>query len=433
MKKRFCRDALSLLFLMLLCLKIPAQQKALKVGDPIPPELWTTPFQIVNSPQKVTTLEADRGKLILLDFWATWCGSCLQNFLKLAPLEKEFGEKLKIVPVTKQSRAELEKFFATKNGQKYSHLQSISDDKYLSALFPNKGIPYIVWLKDGKVLNTTDGPQVTFENIQNILKGDNSTLQTVLQLDRSRPLMLAEQYDLERETTLLNYALLSKGKIRAAGSGTGFHNRGSITYGRQFTNRPLLAIYHGIASQIFETRGDRLSKIRIVNFTKDPSLLEISKSDSDQIRDEKSYSFEFIVPISQVDTLYPQMLEALNNYSGYKGEIIRQSQKCLILRKRSHSKKKTIVSSSISNKVETSSAEAIVASLNEMSITEIPILIESGLDIQISREIYKLNDFSSVKNALKSAGFQLDEEQREILMLIIKDGQFTNPIIPTKL
>ena len=86
MKNKFCREILFLAFLALLFLQLPAQQKALKIGDTIPEEIWTTPLPMGNSPEKTTTLAKDRDKLILLDFLATWCGSCLKNFPKMEEL-----------------------------------------------------------------------------------------------------------------------------------------------------------------------------------------------------------------------------------------------------------------------------------------------------------------------------------------------------------
>jgi hypothetical protein len=58
-------------------------------------------------------------------------------------------------------------------------------------LFPHKGVPYIVWIKDGKLLNTTDGEQVTEKTIQEVLEekffpSDGSTN------EQERPLMLSE-------------------------------------------------------------------------------------------------------------------------------------------------------------------------------------------------------------------------------------------------
>ncbi|MGH9775967.1 MAG: TlpA family protein disulfide reductase [Candidatus Acidiferrales bacterium] len=38
-----------------------------------------------------------RGKVTLLDFWATWCGPCREEIPELNDLQKEFGDKLQIL------------------------------------------------------------------------------------------------------------------------------------------------------------------------------------------------------------------------------------------------------------------------------------------------------------------------------------------------
>jgi hypothetical protein len=106
-------------------------------------------------------------------------------------LQKQFGDKIKILAVSNQDRLVLEKFFASKNGQRYKNV-SVAGDKMFHQLFPHKGVPYIIWIKDGKLLNTTDGEQVTEKTIQEVLGGENSSLQTVVQMSRDRPLMLSE-------------------------------------------------------------------------------------------------------------------------------------------------------------------------------------------------------------------------------------------------
>jgi thiol-disulfide isomerase/thioredoxin len=34
------------------------------------------------------------GKLMILDFWATWCGACISKFPKLDSLQKKYADKL---------------------------------------------------------------------------------------------------------------------------------------------------------------------------------------------------------------------------------------------------------------------------------------------------------------------------------------------------
>ncbi len=306
MKNKFCRGIYSLTFLTLLFLQIPAQQKALKIGDAIPEEIWTAPLQVVNGPEKITTLAKDRDKLILLDFWATWCSSCLKNFPKMEALEKQFGDQLKIIPVTKENRATLDKFFATKNGQRYKHIISVADDKIFSTAFPHKGVPFIVWIKDGKVLNTTDAEQVTKETIVEALANRQSSLQTVVQMDMHRPIMLSDNFDLEQNTKLLSYSFFSKGRMRGAGFGSFEHRSGKVIYGRQMTNSSLLNIYQTVAYQLFNQQDDSFTSKRTINLVKDPTQITFPLNQREN--DPNLYSYGYLVPLSQADALYANML-----------------------------------------------------------------------------------------------------------------------------
>jgi thiol-disulfide isomerase/thioredoxin len=59
--------------------------KALKVGDTLPD--FAT-FQLEGK------LPAElNGKVILLDFWASWCGPCKESFPVMEDLHKKYGEK----------------------------------------------------------------------------------------------------------------------------------------------------------------------------------------------------------------------------------------------------------------------------------------------------------------------------------------------------
>lgn len=79
---------LSLLFQVLVCLKIRAQQQTFKVGETLPEDFWTKNHQIVNSPTESITLSEHRDKLILLDFWNIWCNASLIALLKMEEVQR---------------------------------------------------------------------------------------------------------------------------------------------------------------------------------------------------------------------------------------------------------------------------------------------------------------------------------------------------------
>ena len=49
---------------------------------------------------KPVTLSAARGKLVLLDFWASWCAPCLVELPRLIDLKKRNAGRLEIIGVS---------------------------------------------------------------------------------------------------------------------------------------------------------------------------------------------------------------------------------------------------------------------------------------------------------------------------------------------
>jgi thiol-disulfide isomerase/thioredoxin len=63
-----------------------ARAETLKVGDAAPA------FTAKTLDGKPITLETYRGRYVLLNFWATWCGPCIAEFPHLEAIHKEFGD-----------------------------------------------------------------------------------------------------------------------------------------------------------------------------------------------------------------------------------------------------------------------------------------------------------------------------------------------------
>jgi len=151
--------------------------KPLQIGDTIPEALWNLPLQMAKPGQKgstTVTLKDYKGKLIILDFWATWCGPCVASMPKLDSLQKKFVNNLVVLPNTKESVQQVLPFLAQKSIQ----LPSVVNARLLDKWFPHRTIPHQVWIKDGKVKSVTRASSATPKNIITMLKqGDVRMLQ----------------------------------------------------------------------------------------------------------------------------------------------------------------------------------------------------------------------------------------------------------------
>lgn len=425
----FCRGFLSLVFTIVAATTAFAQNKPLKIGEPLPESIWTTPLQVVNHPQKTITLAPDKNKLILLDFWATWCSSCLKNFPRMEELQKHFGDKIKVLTVSNQSRTVLENFFASKNGLRYKNVVSVTGDKIFHEMFPHTGVPFIVWIKDGKLLNTTDAEQVTEKTIAEVLGNQQSSLQTVVQIDKSKPLMLSDNFDIEKSSTLLAYSFISKGRMRSVSYGTWFHRQGSITYGRQFTNLSLLEIYSAIADELFSRSGDNFTPKRLINLIQHPEQIDFDTSTAGNEINDKLYNVDYILPKNLSDSLYKGMLKFINDNTTYDASIEKKLTKCLVLKRTSEKDKiATKGGEFIDSFLKTPSVlqnaplEFMLSMLNANNkITALPVIDETGYKGKVDLQFTTVSDLKTLQKELSRYDLTLEETQRNLPMFVIKD------------
>jgi thiol-disulfide isomerase/thioredoxin len=77
-------------------------------------------FKMDDLDGKPLSLAASHGKVILLNFWATWCGPCRAEIPDLIELQKKYGDTLQIIglDVDDDDVAEVKKF-VEKNGVNY--------------------------------------------------------------------------------------------------------------------------------------------------------------------------------------------------------------------------------------------------------------------------------------------------------------------------
>ena len=125
------------------------QTAALKIGDQMPD---ITINNVINYKSNSLKLSDFKGKLLILDFWATWCGACVFTFPKTDSLQKAFEGKIQFLSIAYQSEKEIIPFIQRIEKSKGLKIITAMGDNELSKLFPHHVFPHYVWIgTDGRV------------------------------------------------------------------------------------------------------------------------------------------------------------------------------------------------------------------------------------------------------------------------------------------
>jgi thiol-disulfide isomerase/thioredoxin len=105
------------------------------------------------------TLADFKGKVIVLDFWATWCGPCKVEIPHFIEFQDKYGAKgLQIVGISVDDPVDKLAPYIKEMGMNYVVLQGLGHDDVQDAYGPIMGIPVSVMIsRDGKICATHTG------------------------------------------------------------------------------------------------------------------------------------------------------------------------------------------------------------------------------------------------------------------------------------
>ena len=108
-------------------------------------KIWARSFLNQKAPELVVekwlTKEPDRkGKFVLIDFWATWCGPCRKAIPELNALHKKFGDKLIVIGVSDEQEAKVKAM----NDPKIEYFSAIDTRARTKKAVGVNGIPHVL-------------------------------------------------------------------------------------------------------------------------------------------------------------------------------------------------------------------------------------------------------------------------------------------------
>lgn len=136
----------------------------LAVGDTVPDLIFD---KVLNHSKETIALSEFKDQFLILDFWTTYCVSCIQSFPKLNQIQDQYQGEVKILLVSEYGDLQHnQNFFESRKGDKRINLPSIVGDSVLKELFPHRGVPFVVWIDGNRIVRAfTNHIAVTSENV----------------------------------------------------------------------------------------------------------------------------------------------------------------------------------------------------------------------------------------------------------------------------
>jgi thiol-disulfide isomerase/thioredoxin len=395
---------LTVILIFLVTLKAFSQESS-KLGMDSP-ELT---FQnILNFDKKEAKLSDFKGKVVILDFWATWCAPCIKSFPQLEELQTNFAEELQIITITDDSEARIIRFLEKRE----MNLPIVIDEKReLAKIFPHRTIPHTIVIdKSGVIKAITTSSEINEDLIKMILNNEEISLaekKDVMDFDPSKP--LSENENFTYQVTITPFK-------------DGYPSFSNTSGGKgPYTGRRIIAT-NLTARPLYEIAYQYPTGIRTIVEIEDKGKLEFKR--------QNAICLDIIVPEEIGDKRFEIMKQQLDIYFGYHSvieervrpvKILKPIDGAIIQLKEFPQDSETFASYGGRGLSMKSSPIGIVASFLESQFN-VPVLEETNLKGLYDMELPWYNENpNQIHEELKQLGLEIVDAERKIKVLVIKD------------
>jgi thiol-disulfide isomerase/thioredoxin len=398
-------------FFWLLAILCPCLNNAqpLLVGDRVPPLV----MQYIASKTKDPRYAGPNPPFIILDFFATWCGSCIAALPHFDSLQRRMKDSVSVVVVCEQPSSEISQFITANGRAKNIALPFITCDSLLTSRFPHRLLPHEVWIYKGRVMAISLPEEVTPANIRKLIATGSVDLKEkrdILDFDRNVSL-----YAYRSEAAPVYYSLLT-GRLQGAGA-----LRGTATVDNMrrlyFFNTPLPSLFQFASGMPFN---------RFVYGLGDTAVAEYPV-----------HCYEQLSPVGIDDkTVRQWMLEDLNRQSALSGSKQMRTMSCYVIRCLPGGCKAQTKGGT--KKVSTDSL-AGTRRFTNVPLTRITeyfsrsiILDETGIagNLDLTLPFAALKNIDQLNQSLLPYGMTIEKQQRELEVFVITDKKQQSILTP---
>jgi thiol-disulfide isomerase/thioredoxin len=300
----------------------------LNIGDQCPNFQFA---HLINYSKKSARLSDFKGKLVIIDFWATWCGSCYRAMPHLSGLQKKYGDKLIVIAATYEDSLTVFPMLKKNRILKATSFPILYSDKALPKYFIHKQIPHTVVIdQQGIVKAITSPEELSDDKVKAMISHESVALKykkDLMHFDSSKPLLFGA---MGNDLPLSANSLVSNSILMKYNDGIGNRTQWPFVLGeiaKISCSGPIVQLYrtalatHQLPNtMMFNPEFPLLMQYsRIIWEAKDSLLFNGLSNDKKHLLKtdtSKCWYYELVLPRKDSLKLNSFMLQDLNRYFG---------------------------------------------------------------------------------------------------------------------
>ncbi len=395
-----------LLLSLILNIAILGNGQALKIGDQLPKLVFENLLlpNSNNTTLKNISSENLKNKIILIDFWATWCGSCIAVLPKYEILQKKYKKNLQIITVSHESVKRIQSFL---KNRPVKLMMAVDTTESLRKYFLYRTIPHIALINThGIVIAITNSENINDKVIDDVLAG-----KTISLLEKNDD----TKFDFESDYFKVDSGAIESFSIQPNIKGVGTFSK---TGRGVFKNRRMSMhnfTIDGLYRMAFKTSYFRQE-------------IELDKTEIDYSNPANTYCVDVIIPKESEQFLYHIMQKKLTEHFEVKAKIEARKTTVYVIKKLNDTillKPSDLDSDDYSGSSNFFTGVGVNTSiladfLESFGLLGTPIIDETGIkgryDIHLEWEPEKKG---SLKEAFLKVGLILEKTERIIDILVL--------------
>lgn len=402
------------------------------------------------------------GKIIVLDFWASYCQACINSLPNLQAIQDKYGEDIQVLLVTSEDESRikgtLERSEVLKNAD--IRLPFLINNRSLKKIFPHKTIPHVVIIdSSGRVRAITHSSEISESNIEKLVLDEPVSFLVKDELNGNVGQDTGEEGGAS-DNLLWESRLLKQGNTQGR-----IHKdeTGSFITSVDFRFTPINLFYKAYSyfrmgllapmnsKRVFVEVKDSLSYMRYANKELKPLAFSPTKfpylqySNIHEYYSDNVFSYNLKVPDSTPDSqVFEVIMEDLNRYFPIKGKVEKREVPVWVIRSTNSAYEKLISNKTDERHIFTNDSLGIINkpierffNLLKYFVDAEPFVDETGIEYSVDlvidfhgsplrdpRNGFVTNsplDREMLKHALEAQGLTMDLEKREKEVLVIYD------------